>query len=463
MKNLQAILDRVPSYDCFFTVAEMEERSCKVKKQFPAEVDLFNIGVSREGRDINCLKIGHGRVPVLLIGCPHPNEPIGAMTLDALISELLTHGDLAGAFDCTWYMIKSSDIDATVMNEGWFKGPFTITHYMENFFRPAFHQQVEWSFPVMYKDYSFHSPIPETQAIMRLMDKVPFRFIYSLHNAGFGGCYWYVTGGEEILFKKLYLQPEREEIPLHLGEPETPYCKELYPAVYKDFGLRAQYDYLEKHMEDFDPSKHLSAGASCVEYINNHSSDLVYSLVNELPYFYDPRVEDQSLSEYSRKEVLLKACALADQTQQLLMDLYHRVRAFIDRKNPYILAVEDRLRLLSGTPAKRRWIEGNEAFLKPAKICQAFDNLYISRFYNNLNFTLLAQGLTHFLESGEGFEVTKRAVLAETRDRAKEIMEKNNRFLEENLNYHSIPIEKLVRVQMASCFHYLDYVLGKCL
>ena len=66
----------------------------------------------------------------------------------------------------TWNIVKCIDPDGTRLNEGWFKGPFTVTNYAKNFYRPGGTQQAEWTFPVEYKNYSFFSPIAETQALM---------------------------------------------------------------------------------------------------------------------------------------------------------------------------------------------------------------------------------------------------------------------------------------------------------
>ncbi|MFR9256203.1 MAG: hypothetical protein ACLVJ6_12280 [Merdibacter sp.] len=97
-------------------------------------------------------------------GTPHPNEPIGSMMLDAFTRILAEDPALRAALDYTWYIIKSSDVDGMAKNEGWFKGPFTISQYQHNFFRPAFDQQVEWSFPIDYKQYHFMRPRPKHSA-----------------------------------------------------------------------------------------------------------------------------------------------------------------------------------------------------------------------------------------------------------------------------------------------------------
>ena len=175
--DMESILRRVPDYQEFFTVNEMNERSFALAKEHPEAVTLFEAGRSKLGQPIYCLKIGEGSKNALLYGTPHPNEPIGSMMLDAFTRILAEDPALRAALDYTWYIIKSSDVDGMAKNEGWFKGPFTISQYQHNFFRPAFDQQVEWSFPIDYKQYHFNAPTPETQCIMRLIDEVRPVFI----------------------------------------------------------------------------------------------------------------------------------------------------------------------------------------------------------------------------------------------------------------------------------------------
>lgn len=251
--DMESILARVPDYQEFYTVDELNQHSFQLAKEYPDVVELFEAGRSKEGRPIYCLKIGQGSKNALLYGTPHPNEPIGSMMLDALSRILAEDEQLRKALDYTFYIVKSSDVDGLAKNEGWLKGPFTITQYQHNFFRPAFDQQVEWSFPFDYKTYHFDAPTPETRCIMGLIDKTKPAFIYSLHNCGFGGCYWYLSSGDEELYKKFLTVPAKYGVDLKLGEPEMPYCKGLYDAVYEMTGAKDNYDYLEKFMPDTPP------------------------------------------------------------------------------------------------------------------------------------------------------------------------------------------------------------------
>ena len=148
--------------------------------------------------------------------------------------------------DYTFYIVKAWDADGLVRNEGWLKGPYTIFNYSRNFFRPAANLQVDWTFPIDYKELHFHNIMPETQAMKNLIDRIKPAFTYALHNAGFGGVYWYVTEDVPALYPGLREAVERQGIPLHLGEPESPAIPQLAPAVLLAEGIEAEYDYFER-------------------------------------------------------------------------------------------------------------------------------------------------------------------------------------------------------------------------
>lgn len=460
--NLQEILNRVPDYKEFFTVEEMDQRTLALAEEFPDVVKVSQVGTSRWGRPIHCLTIGSGSRNALIFGCPHPNEPIGAMMLDFLTRELAENAALREELDFTWYIVKTSDPDGTSLNEGWFKGPFTITNYARNFYRPAYAQQVEWSFPIDYKTLHFDKPIPETQALMKIIQEHRPDFIYSLHNAGFGGCYWYLTGGDEGLYQQLYHQPKEEGIPLSLGEPEMPYCVEVYPAVYESVGVIPHYDYLEKFRPGQDPTQIITSGTSSDEYARLLLKKPVYSLINEMPYFFDPRVDDTSLTQRSRVDCILENFNQSEAIAKLLQELYEKLKPVITTWNPFFLSMEDRVKGNVDQEANREWARSNPEFRKPATVAQEFDNLYISRFYQNLHMAVTRRACVYEKEHAQNLTDEARRVLDEVEAAAEQRLAQDSAFLEEHMNYTAIPIRKLVRIQAASGLIYARYVRDMC-
>src|SRR5690606_26584973 len=86
--DFDRILADVPDYQVFKTVDELRESSEELVERFPQLVQRRVIGHAQNGEEIEALVIGRGSKSVLLFGCPHPNEPIGSMTLDYLSEKL---------------------------------------------------------------------------------------------------------------------------------------------------------------------------------------------------------------------------------------------------------------------------------------------------------------------------------------------------------------------------------------
>jgi hypothetical protein len=240
---------------------------------------------------------------VLFVGVPHPNEPIGTLTIDAVTRLLCEDEDLRRDLDCTLYVVPVADPDGFVLNEGWFKGTFSVAKYALNYYRPPHREQVEWSFPVDYKTLRFSTPTRETQAVMRVMERVRPSFFYSLHNAGFCGVYFYMTRALPELYSQLHGLVEQAGLPLHRGEPEVPYLETLAPAIYRLFGICDTYEYLLRTLGQ-DPAPLIEAGTGADDWLGTICD--AYSFICELPYYTAAVLEDVSPTDRTRRVVVLE-------------------------------------------------------------------------------------------------------------------------------------------------------------
>ncbi len=307
MEALAACLARVPEYSEFFTLEELRVRARALTAEFPGVARLEPVGASTEGRPIELLTVGHGRRPVLLVGVPHPNEPIGTLTIDFLTRLLCEDESLRARLDVTLCAIPVADPDGFVLNEGWFKGAFSPLRYALEFYRPPHREQVEWSFPVDYKTLRFTTPAPETATVMRVMERVRPEVFYSLHNAGFCGVYFYASHDRPALFRRLHDLVARHGLPLHRGEPEVPYLKILAPAVYELFSIADTYEYLARTLDE-DPAVVIEAGTCADDWLKRVVGD-PFSLVCELPYYTAPALEDTSPADVTRRDAVLDGTA----------------------------------------------------------------------------------------------------------------------------------------------------------
>jgi hypothetical protein len=326
-EDILSPLTRVPAYAEFFTLDELRTRARALVAQFPGVARLETVGASAEGRPIELLTVGHGRRPVLLVGVPHPNEPIGTLTIDFLTRLLCEDEALRARLDVTLFAVPVADPDGFVLNEGWFKGTFSPLRYALEFYRPPHREQVEWSFPVDYKTLRFTTPAPETATVMRVMERVRPDVFYSLHNAGFCGVYFYVSHDRPVLFRRLHELVASQQLPLHRGEPEVPYLKTLAPAVYALFSIQDTYDYLARTLAE-DPASVIEAGTCADDWLKRVVGD-PFSLVCELPYYTSPALDDTAPAAVTRRDAVLagtaRELALVSETATWFERIAHRV------------------------------------------------------------------------------------------------------------------------------------------
>jgi Zinc carboxypeptidase len=309
--DLARELDTVPDYTVFATVDELDAAVARLAEH--ADAELRRVGTSRLGDPLHCLTIGTGDRDALVFGMPHPNEPIGGLTALHLARRLLDDRELRNRLGLRWHIVACIDPDGTRLNEGWLHGPFTREHYARHFYRPAGDEQVEWTFPFAYKAAYFDDVLPETLALMRLIDEHEPELMCSLHNGELGGVYYYLSRPEADLYPTLQAIPRRVGLDLDAGEPEAPFIEALADGIYAWPTESAAYDHAEQAGRD--PLAAVGGGSSG-SYAQRHGT---LTLVSELPYWTDARASDRSPTDQAYAAVLrAQAKDMAD-----LVDLLH--------------------------------------------------------------------------------------------------------------------------------------------
>ena len=451
--NFDHLLQNIPDYKEFLTVEEMDESSRKLAADYPDLVTMWEAGKSRGGHPIYVLKIGEGSRNAFMFGCPHPNEPMGCMMLEYFSRYLCEHDDFRKEFDYTWYLIKSIDLDGTKLNEGWFKGPFTLYNYARNFYRPIGSEQPEWTFPFDYKNYKWDTPIPETQVLMKIIDDTKPAFMFSLHNAGFGGAYWYLTKEAPEIYDKLYAAAEKNRVPLHLGEPEAPFIPSFSKAIYKMLGMADEYDFAEKYGEG-DPAETMFAGDSSDSYAKKYGT---FCLVAELPYFYSPKIEDTSELPFTRLEAVEQGLKENLEISEDMAHYYDQYRQLCGPDNVFVKIVGRGLdERKKDYDTQLNFARQNEDNKKPCKVSEEFDNLIVTKFYKMLSWGLLIRGAKYERDrrGGTPEEEMLNGIIAEMEEKLKTLSVE----VEEKTQYSVVDIKRLVGVQLESGMIVADYV-----
>ncbi len=382
-------LSRVPTFSQFYGTDELYDHAKRVAEANPDICSLTYVGQSKNGEKIPMVRVGNGPTSILLFASPHPNEPIGAMMAYFLLDELVACPEMRGGR--TWNIIPCVDPDGTRRNEGWFKGPYTLKNYARHFYRPKGDDQVEWTFPVEYKTFKFDKPIPETKALMKAIDMTRPAVMYSLHNSGFGGAYYYISRPLEAAYPDFHRLPTERGLSLSLGEPESPYCKELYPAVYATNFASDAYDYFEKFGTG-DPASYMFGGGSSRDYAETVSKP--FTLIAEVPYFKTARIADTSLVGKKRGIVVLDglersrallsfAKKIVDDTLALLTEepvLRDASASFIGQ-------------MLNRMEGEKAWAMSKEIMEQEATVAQEAHALYITPFYQGIIISMYRRAL----------------------------------------------------------------------
>lgn len=453
-QKIQSILADVPNYEAFLTVDELNSSTEQLANEYPDIITLMTIGHSRQGDPIKALKIGNGAKTALMFAMPHPNEPIGSMMLEYLSRRFAEDDDLRDVMDYTWYLVKCVDPDGTRLNEGWFKGPFTIENYGRHYYRPPSHLQIEWTFPINYKDLCFDEPLPETQALMTLIEQIRPDFIYSLHNAGFGGAYFYMSEAASSLYSEFYQLVENQGLHLHLGEPEVVWVSQFADAIFQTPSIINAYDFLEE--QGVNPAEAITGGTSSFDYAKAFSDP--FSLICEMPYFEVDAIHDTSPSDMVRRDAILKGVDLIRDGLNVIEELCSAVQGELTESSPFDEAISSFVKSMPQyLTGQESWAKSDPATEELATEAQKLDSLVIRRFY--MVFLLLGM-VIRMIE----FQIAltgESPVLSSTREQAEAAFDKLHNEFDSKLAYTVIPIRKLVSVQLGSALAAAVYAAGR--
>lgn len=333
--------DAIPEFLTFPSVDELLARLESLREAHPDLLTVRRVGTSRLGepislytlsldrhegapgrnethRDCNRARVKQG----LIVGGVHPNEPIGSLTIIQVLADLLADDALRERLGTEWHVIPCADPDAMRLNEGWFSTPFDDETYFRNFYRPPGNEQVEWTFPVNYREKYFDEMLPETQALQRVIDDIRPDFYIPLHNSETGGAYYYLSETLSDMVPLLHHLPGEFGIPLHLGEPESAHSQVIAPAVFAAGSVERVYEWREAN--GLDPVPEGGAGQSSTSYAHKYGT---VSLIAELPIWKTFGADDTNLSTSNYASLLREAgealMATGGQLTELMRGIHH--------------------------------------------------------------------------------------------------------------------------------------------
>jgi hypothetical protein len=307
---------------------------------------------------------------------------------------------------------------------------------------------------VTYKDYTFDSPTPEARALMRIIEQHPINFLFSLHNSGFGGAYYYWSDDVPELYPRLYDFIAAQNLPLHLGEPEEPFGEKFDDkAMFKMYRFAEWYDYLEEN-SPVPPGEVLNGGTSSDDFITRKYNALC--VVCEVPYFFDPRIEDLSTSDMTRREANLEGLVFRRQVLQFVLRSFEEAQPLLTVDSLFVDAIAELARTgETEIETMERAVNSDEAYKRQATVAEQWDALFVSKFYTLLGLGQFVRMLEHEkAEVGVAFPQRLQEIL----DKSLVMFDATAAEVEADLDYTVVPIEKLASVQLVTALHAMDHV-----
>ncbi|MEU2773059.1 M14 family zinc carboxypeptidase [Streptomyces sp. NPDC007162] len=179
----------------------------------PGLCRLRQIGVSRAGRPLHLLSMGHAPRAVLVVAGAHANEPTGGGTLQALAERVLNERELRTG--TSWHFLLCADPDGASLHVT--PAPRSLFDYHLGFYRPSGPEQPEWSPSVLPPD---RLP-PETVALLGVIDELRPYLQVSLHGTDLGGSWVQLTRDVPGLAEPFAKSAAELHIPVETGASDA--------------------------------------------------------------------------------------------------------------------------------------------------------------------------------------------------------------------------------------------------
>ncbi|MFF9817875.1 M14 family zinc carboxypeptidase [Streptomyces sp. NPDC014006] len=195
------------------SVLELQASARALAAERPGLCVLRQVGVSRAGRPLHLLSVGHARRAVLVVAGAHANEPTGGATLRFLAERVVEERSLRDGV--SWHFLLCADPDGASLHVT--PAPRSLFDYHLGFFRPAGDEQPEWSPSVLPPD---RLP-PETRALTAVIDEVRPYLQVTLHGTDLGGTWVQLTKDIPGLAEPFAKSAAELHIPVEAGASDA--------------------------------------------------------------------------------------------------------------------------------------------------------------------------------------------------------------------------------------------------
>ncbi|KUO19097.1 M14 family zinc carboxypeptidase [Streptomyces dysideae] len=206
------------------TVPELVLSARVLAAHRPGLCVLKQVGVSRAGRPLHLLSVGHARRAVLVVAGAHANEPTGGATLLAVAEHVVQERELRHGI--SWHFLLCADPDGASLHVT--PAPRGLFDYHLGFFRPAGPEQPEWAPAALPPD---RLP-PETRALTGVIDALRPYLQVTLHGTDLGGSWVQLTKDVPGLAEPFAKSAAELHIPVETGASDAVGWPAAGPGVY---------------------------------------------------------------------------------------------------------------------------------------------------------------------------------------------------------------------------------------
>ncbi|WP_031524540.1 M14 family zinc carboxypeptidase [Streptomyces sp. NRRL F-5123] len=234
-----------PTVDAYPGVAGVVAAASAFVRFRPGLCALRVAGRSREGRPLYVLSVGHDRPRVrniLVVAGAHADERIGGATAMRIAERVAREPQLHAGAGAAWHFVLCLDPDGALRTED---GPAvrrTPAAHFRHAYRPPADEQPEWAPSIRAAD----DPLPESEALLALIDELRPVLQCSLHGNDIGGAWAQVTRELPGLSEALGKICAERDVPVQTGTYDALYWRVSGPGVYAmpAPGERSQFDSL---------------------------------------------------------------------------------------------------------------------------------------------------------------------------------------------------------------------------
>ncbi|MCW4021172.1 MAG: hypothetical protein NWF14_08100, partial [Candidatus Bathyarchaeota archaeon] len=280
-------------------------------------------------------------------------------------------------------------------------------------------------------------------------------FVFTLHNSSFGGAYFYISEPCPPLYPKLQGLVVSQGLPLHLGEP-YPYFRKLADGMFHIPVEEEIYNFLEKYC-DKDPATIRNSGAGIWDYAKRVSN--AFTIICEVPYIYDERIADATPTTITKREAVLKSLEISEEVFSLVKERYEGLADHLDSESPFFDVLAYYMKYHEPTlESKRQWTETDKTLDIPATVSEVFEKTVIEKYHS---LEAIGQFIRLLDESVKRKPSVQRR-LQKAQSSLLEELKRINSEMEKETDFEVIPIQKLVRVQVGTALHVVDFISRRC-